>query len=245
MKPGPSPQPDLQPLLAFGAHPDDVEFSVGAVIAKEARAGRPVHLVVCSRGESASHGTPEQRRDEAEKAASLLGASLEVIDLDGDAHLEIRAAHAIALARIIRRIRPGTVLAPSLAQNQHPDHWRLGTIVRDACRLARYGGLTELRDVRAHAIEQLLFYAMSPETEPTGVTPLLVDVSDEGILATWRSAMESHASQVAAREYVEYQLTRARLNGLRAGIGHAIPLFPNDPLLVDSLSQLARSARRF
>lgn len=245
MKPGPNPQPEPQPLLAFGAHPDDVEFSVGAVIAKESRAGRPVHLVVCSRGESASHGTPEQRRDEAEKAAAIMGASLHVIDLDGDAHLEVRSAHAIALARIIRGIRPGIVLAPSLPQNQHPDHWRLGAIVRDACRLARYGGLAELRDAKAHAIEQLLFYAISPETEPRDVTPLLVDVSDESLLATWRSAMESHASQVAAREYVEYQLTRARLNGLRAGIGHAIPLFPNDPLLVDSLSQLARSARRF
>jgi hypothetical protein len=57
--------------------------------------------------------------------------------------------------------------------------------------------------------------------------------------------MEAHASQASARNYVELQLTRARLRGLRAGIGHAIALFPNDPLVLDSLAQLGRSARQF
>jgi hypothetical protein len=57
--------------------------------------------------------------------------------------------------------------------------------------------------------------------------------------------MEAHASQTSARSYVELQLTRARLRGLRAGIGHAIALFPNDPLVLGSLAELGRSARRF
>ena len=75
----------------------------------------------------------------------MLGATLEFVELDGDAHLEIRAAHAIKLAGIIRKIRPTLVLAPSLVENQHPDHWRLGQLVRDATRLARYGGVKELQ----------------------------------------------------------------------------------------------------
>jgi hypothetical protein len=41
------------------------------------------------------------------------------------------------------------------------------------------------------------------------------------------------------------QLTRARVNGLRAGIGHAIALYPNDPPVVDSLAWLGRSTSRF
>ena len=35
------------------------------------------------------------------------------------------------------------------------------------------------------------------------------------------------------------------MHGLRAGVGHAIALFPNDPLLLDSLAQLNRGARGF
>jgi LmbE family N-acetylglucosaminyl deacetylase len=233
------------PLLAFGAHPDDIEFGCGGVIANETRAGRAAHFVICSRGEAASHGKPGQRVSEARKSATILGATAEFVALDGDAHLEVRAAHAIKLAGIVRRVRPGIVLAPSLVANQHPDHSRLGQLVRDACRLARYGGIKELHRAPAHAIGQLFYYAVTPEAEPSNITPVLVDVSEPEILAGWKAAMEAHASQISGRNYVELQLTRARWRGLRAGIGHASALFPNDPMVVNSLAQAGRGARRF
>jgi LmbE family N-acetylglucosaminyl deacetylase len=233
------------PLLAFGAHPDDIEFGCGGVIAKETRAGRAAHFVICSRGEAASHGTSKQRVAEAKKSAAILGAAVEFVELDGDAHLEVRATHTIKLAGIIRRLRPAIVLAPSLIENQHPDHPRLGQLARDACRLARYGGVKELRHAPPHAIGQLFYYAVTPEAEPTNITPVLIDVSAPEILKTWTAAMKAHATQVSARNYVDLQLTRARLRGLRAGVGHAIALFLNDPLVFDSLASVSRSARRF
>ena len=245
MKPTPKSRPEPAPLLAFGAHPDDIEFGCGGVIAKETRAGRTAHFVICSRGEAASHGTPKQRVAEAKKSAALLGATVEFIELDGDAHFEVRAAHAIKLAGIIRRVRSGIVLAPSLVENQHPDHPRLGQLVRDACRLARYGGFKELRNSPPHAIGQLFYYAVTPEAEPANITPVLIDVSAPDILKAWTSALEAHTSQMSARNYVELQLTRARLRGLRVGAGHAIALFPNDPLILDSLAPVSLGARRF
>jgi LmbE family N-acetylglucosaminyl deacetylase len=245
MKRTPKSHPESVPLLAFGAHPDDIEFGCGGVIAKETQAGRKAHLVICSRGEAGTYGTPAQRVAEAKKSAALLGATVEFIELDGDAHLEVRVAHGIKLAGILRRVRPGIVLAPSLVENQHPDHARLGQLVRDAARLSRYGGLKELSGKPIHAIEQLFFYAVTPEAEPVGVTPVLIDVSASAILAAWKASMVAHLTQVSARSYIELQLTRARLRGLRAGIGHAIALFPNDPLVLDSLAQIGRGARRF
>ncbi len=241
MKPG----PNSNPLLAFGAHPDDIEFGCGAVIARETQAGRKAHFIICSRGEAGTHGTPKQRTAEAKKAAALLGATVEFLELDGDSHLEVRAAHAIKLAGIIRRMKPSVLLAPSLVENQHPDHWRLGTLVRDAARLARFGGLAELRKLRPHVIAQLFYYAVTADAEPRDITPVLIDVSSPKILRTWADAMEAHASQTEARAYVELQVTRARLRGLRAGVGYAIPLFPNDPLVFDSLSAAGRGERAF
>jgi len=243
MKPGPNSK--LPPLLAFGAHPDDIEFGCGAVIARETQSGRAAHLVICSRGEAGTHGTPQQRTAEAKKAAAALGATVEFVKLDGDGHLEIRAAHAIKLAGIIRRVRPGVVLAPSLVENQHPDHWRLGKIVRDAARLARFGGLKELRKTPRHAIDQLYYYAVTPDAEPRDITPMLMDVSAPEILRAWIAAMNAHGSQTSARAYVELQITRARLRGLRAGVEHAIALFPNDPLVFDSLAEAGRGERSF
>ncbi|HWA08119.1 MAG TPA: PIG-L family deacetylase [Opitutaceae bacterium] len=245
MKPTRTSRPEPLPLLAFGAHPDDIEFGCGGVIAGETRAGRAAHFVICSRGEAATRGTPAQRVREAKRAAALLGATAEFLGLDGDAHLEIRARHAIKLAAVIRRLRPGVVLAPSLVENQHPDHAKLGRLVRDAVRLARYGGLKELRARRPHATGQLFFYAVSPDAEPADLGRVLIDVSPPEIVAAWKAAMEAHASQMATRNYVELQLARARVHGLRAGVGHAIPLFANDAPVFDSLATLGRAARQF
>ena len=245
MKPTPNSPTKPAPLLAFGAHPDDIEFGCGGVVALETSTGRAAHFVVCSRGEAATNGTPRQRSAEAKKAAKLLGASLEWVELDGDAHLEIKSAHAIKLAKIIRRMRPGIVLAPSLTDNQHPDHARLGRLVQDAARLARYGGLKELRQHPPHSIGQLLFYAVTPEAEPRDVSPVLFDVSAPEVLAAWTAAMKAHASQTGTRNYVELQLMRARLCGQRAGIGHAIALFPGNPPVLSSLAALERGARYF
>ncbi len=209
MKPTPKSPAELAPLVAFGPHPDDIEFGCGGVVALETRAGRAAHLVVCSRGESATHGTPARRKLEAQKSAAILGAGIEFVELDGDAHFEVRAAHAIRLAGILRRLRPGIVLAPSPVENQHPDHPRLGCMVRDAARLARYGGVEELRASPAHTIGHLFFYAQTPESEPRDITPLLIDVSAPEVIGVWKRAMEAHASQTSARNYVELQLTRA------------------------------------
>jgi LmbE family N-acetylglucosaminyl deacetylase len=222
-------------LLAFGAHPDDIEFGCGGAIAAETTRGRRAHFAVCSHGEAGSYGTPRQRTAEARKAADLLGATIEFVDLDGDSHLEIRATHAIKLAAVIRRVRPEFVFAPTLVQNQHPDHWRLGLLVRDAIRLAFYGGVKELKRWPRYLVRKLFFYAVMAEAEPADVTPILIDVSEARIFAAWTAAMNAHASQTSAREYVEMQLARARYHGLRSGATHAIPLFPNEPVMVNSL----------
>jgi len=235
----------LPPLLALGAHPDDIEFGCGGVIAGETRRGRIAHFVVCSRGEAATNGSPEQRSAEAENSARILSASLEFVDFGGDAHFEHSVAHAMTLARILRRLRPGIVLSPSPVENQHPDHAVLGRLARDAARLARYGGIAELRDLPPHPIDMLLFYAVSTEAEPKDISPVLIDVSASETIAAWTSAMEAHASQLSTRKYVDLELARARVNGLRAGVDHAIALFPCDPLVVDSLAQLGHGARQF
>ncbi|HEX5220934.1 MAG TPA: PIG-L family deacetylase [Verrucomicrobiae bacterium] len=245
MKPIPKSQTELAPLLVFGAHPDDIEFGCGGVVALETKRGRAAHFVICSRGESATSGTPKQRTAEAKNAAALLGATLEWLELDGDAHLELKASHTIELAKIIRRVRPGMVLASTLVENQHPDHWRLGKLVRDATRLARYGGVTELRRQPPHSIGQLFFYALTTESEPRDISPLLIDVSAPDVIAAWTNAMNAHVSQAATRDYANLQLMRARLNGQRAGVEYAVALFPNDAPVFDSLAPLACGARRF
>jgi LmbE family N-acetylglucosaminyl deacetylase len=231
------------PLLAFGAHPSDIEFGCGGIIARELQAGARAHFVVCARSESGAHGTPSERTAEAKASAAILGVTLQFIRLGGDSGAET-AADAIRLAAVIRRVRPGAMFAPSLVENQHPDHPRIGRLVRDAARLAR-GGAGAKRSSKAHrSIGPLFFYAVSPEAEPAGVLPVLMDFSDPKAVEMWSRSMQVHASQRRSRDLAEYQLEGARFHGLRAGVGFAQPLYPNEPLVFDSLAPLARCARR-
>ncbi len=243
MKPTPTLPSERAPLLAFGAHPDDIEFGCGGVIAVETLSGRPVHFVVGSRGEAGTHGTARGRSAEAARAAARLGATLEFVDLGGDSRIEARRALAVKLAGVIREHRPAIVLAPTGVENQHPDHSALSRLVRDAARLARYGGVRELKRRRPHAIGLLLYYAVTTEAEPAGVAPVLIDISAPAVLQAWQEAMAAHASQALTRDYLGFQLARARVHGHRAGVSHAQPLFPNDPLVFASLAPLARGAR--
>ena len=63
-------------ILAFGAHPDDVELSCGATIAKEISLGKSVGIIDITRGELGTRGSAELRDHESKKAANILGVSV-------------------------------------------------------------------------------------------------------------------------------------------------------------------------
>ena len=222
--------------------------SNSAAAASSRKKPAPVARHILSFARAAKPALTARRRNacaEAKKSAALLGATVEFIELDGDAHLEVRAAHAIKLAGIIRRVRPGIVLAPSLVENQHPDHARLGQLVRDACRLARYGGVKELRRAPSHAIEQLFYYAVTPEAEPANITPVLIDVSAPEILKAW-TAGDGSARFADFRPQLRRTATHAGAIARVARRASAMPsrCFRTIRWCLDSLAQVSRECAR-
>ena len=230
-------------LLAIGAHPDDIEFACGGILLVEVARGSEVFLRICSRGESGTNGTPDEREAEARAAAQSLRADLAFLDLGGDSHIEPSKANAFALAREIRTVKPDMLLTSVTTEDQHPDHATVGKLARDAARFARYGGITELRDLPPHAITHHLQYAVTAAAEPRDCTRIRVDISAH--YEQWIALMECHQTQLRTRRYIDLQTARARLLGIEAGVEYAQALFANDDLLVDSLSDLPRSVRIF
>jgi LmbE family N-acetylglucosaminyl deacetylase len=231
-------------ILAVGAHPDDIEFGCGGILLAEAARGAEIALCVCSRGESGTNGSPAEREAETRKAAQLLGASLEFLDLGGDCHIETSSTNTITIARQIRATKPAVLLAPVTSPDQHPDHAAVGTLCRNAARLARYGGIEELRDLPTHTIEQFFGYAVTPAAEPAhGATVIRVDISAH--FDRWVELMACHQTQLRTRRYVDLQTARARLLGQEAGVEYAQALFAGDDLLIESLSEMPRSVRLF
>lgn len=232
-------------ILAIGAHPDDLEFGMGGVLLNEQARGGELSLVITSKGEAASHGTSAEREVEALAAAAQLGARdrLTFLDFGGDGQQTASPENALALARVIRRVQPAIVFAPTPCGNQHPDHAAVGAAARDACRLARYAGLDGMRDLAAHAVGSLWFYAVTPTAGGDFSGAVLIDVSE--VVETWKTLMACHQTQVSKRHYVELQLARARQLGLLAGCDYATALWPNDPPVLDQMQPVARAARAF
>ena len=232
-------------LLAIGAHPDDLEFGMGAVLLKEFAQGTEIAVVITSKGEAGSAGTPVIREAESRAAAAMLGASerLTFLDFGGDGLQTASPENTVQLARIIREFRPDIICAPSLTTNQHPDHCAVGNAARNACRLARYGGLQALAGLTPHKVSSLWFYSITAHEESPLSAATLIDVSD--VVDEWQQLMACHVSQVSQRSYIDLQLTRAQQLGAMAGCGHAIALWPNDPPVIQTLSQLQRTARAF
>ena len=231
-------------ILAVGAHPDDIEFGCGGILLAEAARRAEIALCVCSRGESGTNGSPDEREAETRNAAQLLGAKLEFLNVGGDCHIDSSPANAIAIARQIRAAKPHVLLAPVTCPNQHPDHATVGALCRDAARLARYGGIDELRDSPAHAVDHLFGYAVTPGAEPSS-DRLAIRVDISAHFARWIELMECHQTQLRTRRYVELQTARARLLGIEAGVEYAQALFPADDLLIESLTDMPRSVRLF
>jgi N-acetylglucosamine malate deacetylase 1 len=232
-------------ILAVGAHPDDIEFGCAHVLLQEARKGNRIKLLVLSRGEAASNGTPENREAEARAAAKLIGAEIDFLDFGGDCHIEQKPENALKLAHEIRKFQPAIVLAPHIDENQHPDHAVVGKLMRDACRLARYGGLDSLKGfslagTAPHAVSALYYYTITKEF---GAPDIVIDIS--GVVKDWEAAMLAHASQMASRSYVDLRLSAARNLGLSIGVEYAAGFYVNDPVRLHALSDLSLSSRHF
>ena len=228
-------------ILAVGAHPDDVEFGCAPILIQEVRKGHEARILVTSKGEAASAGEPEERAQESREAARIIGAAIQFLELGGDCHIQNNTANCMTLAREIRRFKPDVILAPHLGENQNPDHSAVGKIVRDASRLARFGGLRDLEDLPPHPITSLYFYTITQ----VFVDPpqLVVDVS--AVREAWEAAIQCHKSQMKTRNYLDLVMSRARTLGAAIGGEYAVGLWLNDPIRVGSLADLPLSSRYF
>ena len=122
-------------ILCITAHPDDVELGCGGTIASATSAGKTVAIVDMTRGELGSRGTPELRKEEATKAAKILGvAHREILDL-GDGAFEETQENLRTLVDRIRLFQPDIVITNALS-DRHPDHGRGAQLVTRACFLA-------------------------------------------------------------------------------------------------------------
>lgn len=174
-------------LLAVGAHPDDVELACGGTLARAHRRGQQVGILHLTRGEMGTRGTPETRREEAARAAEILGARMEILDC-GDGYLRSDPESQNAVIEVLRSWRPRVVLGPP-PRDRHPDHAAAHQLVAAACF---YAGLENRAPELGppHRPAATFHYMQHDNFEPRFV----IDVSDVWELR--QRAVAAYRSQV-------------------------------------------------
>lgn len=122
-------------ILAFGAHPDDVELGCAGTILKEISLGKKVGIVDLTRGELGTRGSAELRDLEAAAAASILGVSVRENLAMRDGFFVNDEAHQLEVIKMIRKYKPEIVLCNAI-DDRHIDHGKGSKLVSDACFLS-------------------------------------------------------------------------------------------------------------
>ena len=178
-------------ILAFGAHPDDVELGCGGTIAKEIANGKKVGIIDLTRGELGTRGDSETRDKESSDASKILG--LEIRENLGfrDGFFINDEIHQLEIIKMIRKYKPEIVLC-NAQDDRHIDHPKGAELVSDACFLSGLRKIiTELNGSNQSEWrpENVYHYIQWKNSSPD----FLIDIS--GFIEKKLQAIQAYSSQ--------------------------------------------------
>ncbi len=172
-------------ILAFGAHPDDIELSCAGTLALHASIGDKVGIIDFTEGEMGTRGTPELRNTEAQNSAEILGLEIRENLRFADSFFVNDKEHKLKVVQKIRQYKPDIIITNAI-NDRHPDHARASELSKDAIFLS---GLKKVETLDPEGNSQdswrprlVLHYIQSLPITPD----FLVDVSD-----VWETKMKA------------------------------------------------------
>lgn len=121
----------MKNILAFGAHPDDIELGCAGTLLKHVKAGHDVYLCVLCAGEEA--GDPAKRKLEQEEAARRLGAEELIWGDWKDTKFEVTKESVKFIESVLAKVKPYEIYV-NYAEDSHQDHRALAQCVISATR---------------------------------------------------------------------------------------------------------------
>ena len=228
-------------ILAFGAHPDDVELGCSGTIINHLKNGLKIGIIDLSRGELGTRGTMETRNQETTQSTKVLGVQLrENMDFK-DGLFENNEENKIKLIKKIRKYKPEIVLT-NAPNDRHPDHGRSSELTIDACFLSGLEKIATGQDIwrPKHIYHYIQFNTILPD--------FVVDITEEmdkkleSILCykTQFYNPDSKESEtiISSEDFLESIKYRAKDLGRQSDCKYAEGFISNQTLKVNSLKNL-------
>lgn len=237
---------DQLDVLAFGAHPDDVELGAGGTIAKLVQQGKRVGIIDLTRGQLGSRGTVQDRDREAGESAKILGIHVRQNLNMEDGYFTNDHDHQSKIIEVIRRFRPDVVLANAVS-DRHPDHGRAAQLVAEA---SFYTGLRKITthcngEEQEHWRPRVLYhYIQDHYHQPDFV----VDISKEfelkmkAVMAFSSQFYDPESEQpetpISSKEFLGFLEARAREMGRNIGVAFGEGFLTARPPGIDDITAL-------
>ncbi|MDX6187916.1 bacillithiol biosynthesis deacetylase BshB1 [Flavobacterium sp. Fl-318] len=233
-------------ILAFGAHPDDVELGCAGTILKEVSLGKKVGVVDLTRGELGTRGTAEIRDQEAAAAAKILGVVVRENLAMRDGFFTNDENHQLEVIKMIRKYKPEIVLCNAI-DDRHIDHGKGSKLVSEACFLS---GLVKIKTLidgvsqEAWRPKVVYHYIQWKNIEPDFVVDItgFEEKKIEAILAYktqfYDADSEEPATPITSKNFLESLNYRAQDLGRLVGKDFAEGFTVERCLAVNSLEDL-------
>ena len=235
-------------ILAFGAHPDDVELGSGATIAKEVANGKKVGIIDLTRGELGTRGSAAIRDKEAAAAAKILGVSIRENLEFADGFFVNDKEHQLAIIRMIRKYKPEIVICNAIT-DRHIDHGKGSSLVSDACFLSglikintKFDGDDVWQD--AWRPKKVYHYIQWKNIEPDFVVDVtgFIDQKTKAILAYSSQFYDPKSKEpdtpITSKNFIDSVNYRARDLGRLTGVEHGEGFTTERYVAINSLDDL-------
>ncbi len=233
-------------ILAFGAHPDDVELGCGGTIAKEIHNGKKVGIIDLTRGELGTRGNVITRDLESNNASKILGVEIRENLNFRDGFFKNDEFHQLEIIKILRKYKPEIVLC-NAQDDRHIDHPKGASLVSNACFLS---GLRKV-ETKLNNLAQVEWrpknvyhYIQWKNSNPD----FLVDIS--GHIETKTNAIKAYSSQffdptsnepetlISSKNFVNNVINRSADLGRLINVEHAEGFTSNKSIGINDLQSL-------
>lgn len=213
-------------ILAFGAHPDDVELSCCGTLLVEKQRGKKIGIIDLTEGELGTRGDIETRRQETKHSSEILNPDIrENLGL-ADGFFSNDKATVIKVIEVIRKYRPDIIICNAI-QDRHPDHGKAAALIQEAAFLS---GLVKV-ETKEHNTpwrpHHVYHYIQDSYIEPD----FIVDISSvfekklEAIKAYktqfFNADIEGPETYISRPEFLEFVVNRSKIFGKRIGVAYA------------------------
>lgn len=228
-------------VIAFAAHPDDVELSIGGTIAKFTQAGLKVGIIDLTEGELGTRGSAEQRKKEAADASKILGITYRENLGIPDGKVRFSEDYLKRIVSKIRKYQPKIIFAPHF-HDRHPDHIGAAELVKNAMFFSgtpKFETEDEGKPQAAFRPGHLFYFMQTYEFDPTFIN----DISDT--FETKMKAVRAYSSQfynpksdepetlISSKGFIDYLEARSKFYGFQIRKNYGEPFYSEERIELD------------